>query len=198
MLTGNKGEWSEFYVFLKLLGDGVLYAADEKLRKKEDLYYPLLEILRTEHNEIRHYIKEDIFIKIVDTSGRVLLRLFANEFATKAEKLLSIIQKSNVGTFPVPDIEAFMRTIGCFKIKADSRDKSDITLVLHDEKIQKNGTFKFSIKSRLGKSSTLFNAGKCTNFIYEIDGVIPEETEILTVKERVRLIHTQGARLCFV
>ena len=47
MLTGNKGEWSELYVFLKLLGDGVLYAADEKLNKKEDLYYPLVEILRT-------------------------------------------------------------------------------------------------------------------------------------------------------
>lgn len=198
MLTGNKGEWSEFYVFLKLLGDGVLYAADEKLRKKEDLYYPLLEILRTEHEEIRRYIKEDIFIKIVDTSGRVLLRLFANEFATKAEKLLSIIQKSNVGTFPVPDIESFMRTIGCFKSKADSKDKSDIMLVLHDEKIQKNETFKFSIKSRLGKSSTLFNAGKCTNFIYEIDGTVPEKTENLNVKERVKLIRKHGARLRFM
>ena len=26
MITQNKGEWSELYVFLKLLGDGVLYA----------------------------------------------------------------------------------------------------------------------------------------------------------------------------
>ena len=28
MFKQNKGEWSELYVFLKLLGDGVLYAAD--------------------------------------------------------------------------------------------------------------------------------------------------------------------------
>lgn len=198
MLTGNKGEWSELYVFLKLLGDGILYAADEKLNKKEDLYYPLIEILRAEHDKIRHYVKEDVFIKIVDTNGRVLLHLSANEFATKAEKLLSIIQKSDVGTFHVPDIEAFMRTIGCSKIKADSKDKSDITLVLHDEKIQKNGAFNFSIKSRLDKSSTLFNAGKCTNFIYKIDESVLGKTENLNVKERVKFIYGQGAHLRFI
>jgi len=33
MITGNKGEWSEAYVFLKLLGDGKLYAADQNLKK---------------------------------------------------------------------------------------------------------------------------------------------------------------------
>lgn len=27
-LAGNKGEWSEIYIFLKLLTDGELYAAD--------------------------------------------------------------------------------------------------------------------------------------------------------------------------
>ena len=28
MLTGNKGEWSEIYVLLRLLADGKIYAAD--------------------------------------------------------------------------------------------------------------------------------------------------------------------------
>ena len=46
MITQNKGELSELYVFLKLLGDGILYAADADLNKIEDLYYPLIEILR--------------------------------------------------------------------------------------------------------------------------------------------------------
>jgi type II restriction enzyme len=31
-LTGNRGEWSEPYTLLKLLGDGRLYAADEKVK----------------------------------------------------------------------------------------------------------------------------------------------------------------------
>ena len=30
-ITGNKGEWSEFYAFLKLLSDQVLHSADEHL-----------------------------------------------------------------------------------------------------------------------------------------------------------------------
>ena len=35
MITQNKGEWSELYVFLKLLGEGVLYAADADLKKNK-------------------------------------------------------------------------------------------------------------------------------------------------------------------
>ena len=31
----NKGEWSEVYVFLKLLAEGKLYAADKDLKKIE-------------------------------------------------------------------------------------------------------------------------------------------------------------------
>ena len=37
MITQNKGEWSELYVFLKLLGEGILYAADSDLNKIENL-----------------------------------------------------------------------------------------------------------------------------------------------------------------
>ena len=36
MVTQNKGEWSELYVFLKLLGSGILYAADADLNKIEN------------------------------------------------------------------------------------------------------------------------------------------------------------------
>ena len=32
-LTGNKGEWSEVYTLLKLLGEGKVYAGDHNLNK---------------------------------------------------------------------------------------------------------------------------------------------------------------------
>jgi len=32
----NKGEWSEVYVFLKLLAEGKLYAADKDLNRMAD------------------------------------------------------------------------------------------------------------------------------------------------------------------
>ena len=33
MLSGNRGEWSEIYVLLRLLADGKVYAADGELNK---------------------------------------------------------------------------------------------------------------------------------------------------------------------
>ena len=45
-LSGNKGEWSELYVLLKLLSTGELYAADESLERIKDVYYPILKIIR--------------------------------------------------------------------------------------------------------------------------------------------------------
>ena len=32
-LKGNKGEWSEIYIFFKLLSDGKIYAADKNMEK---------------------------------------------------------------------------------------------------------------------------------------------------------------------
>jgi len=42
LLTGNKGEWSEFYAFVKLLAEGRFHAADENLNR---IYYPVLRIM---------------------------------------------------------------------------------------------------------------------------------------------------------
>ena len=39
-LTGNKGEWSEIYTLLKLLGEGKVYAGDQNLNKIQNLFYP--------------------------------------------------------------------------------------------------------------------------------------------------------------
>lgn len=174
MIKQNKGEWSELYVFLKLLGDGVLYAADADLNKIPDLYYPLVEILRKENREIKRYIKDDINIKIADESGNILLNLPSVEFESKAKFLLGAIKKLNK-TFAVPEIEEFMNVVKCSKVKADSLDKSDITLVLHDCKTYRNEAFGFSIKSKLGSPSTLLNSGKPTNFIYELCGHLSNE-----------------------
>ena len=205
MITQNKGEWSELYVFLKLLGDGVLYAADADLNKIEDLYYPLIEILRKENDQIKHYINDDTIIKIVDEYGNILLQLPAGEFETKARVLLNAIKESK-STFSVPDIENFMKVIKCTKVKADSMDKSDITLILHDCKTFRNETFGFSIKSDLGMSPTLFNAGKPSNFTYEIVGHLSKdeinkinsiETKKSKLKDKISAIYDAGCKIKF-
>ena len=47
-IKGNKGEWSEFYTFVKLLADGKIYAADKDLNKNESIFYLILKIIRGE------------------------------------------------------------------------------------------------------------------------------------------------------
>jgi hypothetical protein len=56
MITGNKGEWSEIYVFLKLLADGKLNAADANLNAIPGVYYPIIKILRQEAAERREFV----------------------------------------------------------------------------------------------------------------------------------------------
>ena len=47
-LSGNKGEWSEIYIFLKLLHDGKVYAADKDIYRLATVYLNILKILREE------------------------------------------------------------------------------------------------------------------------------------------------------
>lgn len=204
MITQNKGEWSELYVFLKLLGDGTLYAADANLNKIEDLYYPLIEILRKEDAQINHYVKNTPNIEVKDNAGNIILKLPMTEFESKAKLLLDAIKKYD-STFAVPEIEKFMDIIKCKKVKADSADKSDITLILHDCKTLRDEQFGFSIKSKLGSASTLLNSGKTTNFIYQINGNLSDKQieEInntdtrAKIRDRLVKIREYGCKLNF-
>ncbi len=47
-ITGNKGEWSEMYVFLKLLSEGKLFAADEQLNRISNMFFSIIKIIREE------------------------------------------------------------------------------------------------------------------------------------------------------
>ena len=55
MITGNKGEWSELYTLFKIIADKQLYAGDSKLKKVENLIFPIIKILRDESNGTFEY-----------------------------------------------------------------------------------------------------------------------------------------------
>ena len=48
MVRGNKGEWSEPYVAIRLLGEGKLYLADADGNKNENEWMQILDVLRYE------------------------------------------------------------------------------------------------------------------------------------------------------
>ena len=180
-IKGNKGEWSEIYVLLKLLGEKHVYAGDAELNKIEDLFYPILKVLREEQGKKYEYSINDSIV-IVTEQGEELLRKNVFDFLDKAKQLLAIIQKSK-GAFSVPEIEKFMFEIRCNTLKAKSQDKTDIKIVIHDLRTGMTPQLGFSIKSQVGNDSTLLNAGKTTNVCYRIADCDLMEKEIESINE---------------
>ena len=168
MLTGNKGEWSEIYALFKLLGDKKLFLGNRDIEKIEGLVYPILRILRTESSgDFEYSIKDEI---ILISGNEEVLTIPIAEFKERALFLLEKIKSNRQRTFAVPEIEEFMHSINCLSLKASSTTKTDITIVVHDQRTNQQPTLGFSLKSQLGSPSTLLNAGKTTNFIFKIDG----------------------------
>jgi type II restriction enzyme len=166
MITGNKGEWSEIYALFKLLGDKQLFLGDKDIEKLEGLVYPIIKILRSENiGDFEYSIKDKL---ILISGNEEVLKIPILEFKTKSLFLLQKIKDSKSRTFSVPEIEDFMRSINCFSLKANSSVKTDIKIIVHDQRTNQQPTLGFSIKSQLGSPSTLLNAGKTTNFIFKI------------------------------
>ncbi len=174
MLKGNKGEWSELYVLLKLLYEQELYETNSELEILKNLCYPIIKIKRLEKRNCNS-IKEREYIcgarvRIVDgVTGNKILEVNLNEFKENAEKLKQGIINGRGRSFSIPVLNDFLKLIDCEKVRADSEDKRDITIVVHDIKTGREPSLGFSIKSKLGGAPTLINASKeNTNFIYEI------------------------------
>lgn len=205
-LKGNKGEWSEIYTLLKLLGEGKIYAGDQNLNKIQDLFYPIIMILRQENEGNFSYKPEDKDVVIQTPEGYELLRVPASVFLGKAELLLAAIN-GNDGAFALPQMEEFLNSIYCHSLKARSTDKTDIRIILHDRRTRMNSEMGFSIKSQLGGDSTLLNASQATNFNFKIEGACLSDDDIAyinsinpkrsKVRERFHAITEKGGRLVF-
>ena len=204
MLKGNKGEWSEIYTLLKLLGDKEIYVGDEKLNRIPDLLYPIIKILRDENNSNFEYSVNDNLILITGEDESLSISII--DFKQKAELLLSKIKEAHSSSFNVPEIEDFLSQIRCSTLKAKSSSKTDIRIVIHDLKTNLQPELGFSIKSQLGGASTLLNAGKTTNFIYQIDNCnltnsfIDQTNSIDTrskIKDRLNAIINNGCEIQF-
>lgn len=183
-LKGNKGEWSELYTTLKLLGDGEIYAADENMEKVEKLVFPILKILREEQNCSRNYSINGN-VKITNGLDNTLLCEINKEEFLKYAKIVFENTKSfsgsskNINTFShKEDLIEFLKKIDINSLKAKSVDKSDIVIQIHDQITGGSPILGFSIKSMVGKQSTLFNAGEGTNFIFDLGKKIDPEFNI--------------------
>lgn len=157
-MSGNKGEWSELYAFMKLLSQGRVYAANEKVEKIDEVYYPILKIMREEtKGEVVDYVIHDNQI-CVEIQSNKIISVDRTEMENQANKLIKEIA-SHSGSFELEEIAKFANGIKVTKIKAPSTDTTDISMQIEDIHTNFIRNVGFSIKSEVGNPPTLLNAG---------------------------------------
>lgn len=205
MPTGNKGEWSELYAFVKLLADGKIHGADMHLNKREDLYYMIIKILRGALQYVEK--NESGMVSVVDADNNPICSVSAKKLDEYAEELYHAIA---INTVPI--IRDGMRDAAYDKIEQDLKisglsdnrsDTADIRIVIHDPITQIEPLLGFSIKSYIGSAPTLFNSSKRSNLIYRIEPYltieeIVELNNMSSYSERILHLLATNHRLVFV
>lgn len=181
-LTGNKGEWSEIYIFFKILSEQKIYTADADYNRIKDVFLNVISIIREEYknNIYKYNTGSTVVIKLNNEEvGRVPNEMFI-DYTNRLWNLLENANKST--TFGNEEIEKFLSSIHITKLKSPSTSLSNyfggtVDIVLETQ--DRSGvvrTLGFSCKSDLTSAATLFNASKDnTNFVYELTGEMTDE-----------------------
>lgn len=207
MITGNKGEWSEAYVLLRLLAQGRIYAADENLEQIDDMYFPILKILREEIKNHKYEYTVDSQDRKIDIyfNNNLLKSYPQNQFSEEADYLYDKIAEGGNRAFAIEQSEKFLKEICCERLAAPSSDKTDITMQIHDIQTGYSPVCGFSIKSEIGNAPTLINATGATNFIYEVEGLSDEQIDSINaietrtkIKDRMDRIFGEATSVKFI
>lgn len=203
-ITWNTGEWSELYALAFILTFWGMFGADKHQHKKEDLFYRVVEVFLEWKNSTLQYVIFDGYIEIYN-GDNYIGRIETSDLKNNLRRFFVDLSANN--DWRAYALESWSELLELLKshwIKASSHNKKDIDLVLLDS-LTKN-TFPrlgFSIKSQLWTPSTLLNASKATNFIYEIldqDWNIPLSLPTLhekNVKDNISTLLEMGYRIVF-
>jgi len=183
---GNKGEWSEPYVVLKLAADGILFQANEQMEPSQTHF---ARVVKIEREDLSVEVEESgaATFKFKDTLGQEH-SLFIPEGGTeeKASRLLKCIcgVAKRDGSFPIPEIDDELAFLGFSQLKnpvpANQRFvKRDISLYLEDPNTGIVPRLGFSVKSELGSAPTLLNASDATNIVFRLYGMTDSEMKAI-------------------
>lgn len=177
----NRGEWTEAYVFLHLLGTGRIYGATEKLTKDEQTYINIVNIIRDEPSRLlvfERFLQDDqAYISVKEGDCKIMI-ITAPELNEKAAFLYDSIKGITAGNrkISVVKIQEYLEGLNIdtpkANLSADAKEKygskADIIVTSEDSSDHARRTEGFSIKSHLGSSPTLFNGSQTSGFRYEI------------------------------
>ena len=186
----NKGEWSELYTILYLILNPNLKIVNQNLEILDENIFEIKKIIT--NNDIIFNIF-DKNIEILDKNEIKVLEKY--EVEKYSANLLDKIKTTKENTFEVENIKNF---------KGKSTSKGDIILLNYDNIKKLEKKLSYSIKSKLGKSSTILNASRHTNFIYTVENLpfdkIEEINNINTrskLLDRIKKIKEFGGKIKF-
>lgn len=185
--SGNVGDWSEIYVFYRIMEQGKIKTAKNdsngNMSVVYDAFLPVLKIIREESGlPFEYYTSNEVngakALKIYYAGlEEPLVSCSINDFKMKADELLNQLKSAQkTSSLSLPNQANFLNDIFIRKIKSPSKQisksfggKSDITM----EIIQQDNLHVpagFSIKSSIKSKSSLINASKANDVIYEVIG----------------------------
>lgn len=178
-LKGNKGEWSEIYIFLKLMEDGKIYAADHDMKRIKNVFLNILKIIREEYKgEVYEYFTgKEIEIHL---NNECVYIADKELFSDNRKYIWKTIKNSKGGIIECPESNEFLNSIYITKLKSPATSQNgffggtqDITMQTQDHRSGVTSVTGFSCKSDFAGKATLFNASNDnTNFVYEVTGNI--------------------------
>lgn len=135
MAKGNKGEWSEFYTFLKLIADKQLNGADENLQKLPEIIYPVLKIIHEEASgkfEYEFINDREVHIQQDDISVAVVN---SDDLKVSVSEIFKAIQQANDTTFEIPMADVLMNRFRVQRLNAGNARKEDLVLKIHNPEV---------------------------------------------------------------
>jgi len=221
-LSYNQGEWSEVYIFFKVMSDRKLYTADADFNPIKDVYLDVLSVIREEVKGEVYKYKTGETVTIL-LNGEPVDKVPVAEFVKYKNVLWKLLEENTETTFSSEEVESFLNSIFIYNPKSPAHIISrfcggtvDIMIETQDRS-GVNRILGFSCKSDLRSSSTLLNAsGDNTNFVFEVTGPMDDEKmnkfnsifketvrkgkvcyDIAT-SDRMKYLHDVGCDLTFV
>lgn len=179
----NRGEWTEAYVFLRLLGEGRIYGATTNLVKDEQTYIDIVNVIRDEPDKMlifERFVNDEITYVRLYKDGDELKIVTAPEFNEKADYIYKRLKEMGTGKrkVDIPEIQEYMESFCIDTPKANLSasakkkygTKTDIIVTSEDSMDHLRTTGGFSIKSHIGSPPTLFNSSQTSGFVYKVVG----------------------------
>ena len=192
--SGNKGEWSEPYVVLRLLSDGKLHQADKDLKP---ILTDFATILVLSRSDVAARIEGDgriLFIRPEEKGAAHTVQVKQKDLKRQAQRLFKAISaiEGTSGAFVLPQEVEALKTLGFTKLTNPApvkrkTQKRDLALKISGSHTGV-ATLGFSVKSEIGSPPTLLNASEPTNIIYRVKGLTAKQAEAINAMAGSRKI----------